>query len=220
LLWLVRGLPGAVGVGFEFDDEIFRLTSRNLAAIGAPIALLHGDCRSLIGERRFPGRQPIVAPLAPPWGDALNPKSGLDLSQTKPPISEMIGVFERAYPENPILYVIETHERLAPEPLAHLRQKFDWSELEMFEVGGPIGRHGVLLGAQRWLGLTTKSPPREPRSKGRLQGRPSADELWSWLQLAASTRTQSALADHHHRRADVHPAIEVDRVHVAHADAA
>jgi hypothetical protein len=119
LLWLVRGLPGAVGVGFESDDEIFRLTSANLAATVAPIALLHGDCRSLIGERRFPGRQPIVAPLAPPWGDALNPKSGLDLSQTKPPISEMIDVFERAYPENPILYVIETHERLAPEPLAH-----------------------------------------------------------------------------------------------------
>jgi hypothetical protein len=133
LLWIVRGLPRGVGVGFEFDDEIFRLTSRNLTAIGAPIDLLHGDCRSLIGERRFPGRQPIVAPLAPPWGDALNPKSGLDLSRTKPPVSEMIDVFERAYPENPILYVIETHERLAPEPLAHLRDNFDWSELEMFD---------------------------------------------------------------------------------------
>jgi hypothetical protein len=152
LLWLVRGLPGAVGLGFEFDDEIFRLTSRNLAAIGAPIALLQGDCRSLIGERRLPGRQPIVAPLSPPWGDALNPKTGLDLSQTKPPIAEMVDAFQRAYPETPILYVIETHEHMAHEPLARLRDKFDWSELEVFEVGGPTGRHGVLLGAQRWRG--------------------------------------------------------------------
>lgn len=150
LVWLVRGLPGAVGVGFESDDEIFRLTSRNLAAIGAPIALLHGDCRSLIGERRFPARQPIVAPLAPPWGDALNPKSGLDLSRTKPPIGDMIADFERAYPENPILYVIETHERAVREPLERLRQGFDWSELEIFDVGGPTGRHGVLTGGKRW----------------------------------------------------------------------
>jgi hypothetical protein len=150
LLWLVRGLSAAVGLGFEFDDEIFRLTSRNLTAIGAPVALLHGDCRLLIGERRFPGRQLIVAPLSPPWGDALNQKSGLDLSQTKPPINEMVDVFEHAFPENPILYVIETHERLALEPLAYLRDRFDWSELEVFEIGGPTGRHGVLLGANRW----------------------------------------------------------------------
>ena len=62
----------------------------------------------------------------------------------------MVDVFERAYPENPILYVIETHERAAPEPMERLRQRFDWSELEIFEVGGPTGRHGVLLGAKRW----------------------------------------------------------------------
>jgi hypothetical protein len=150
LLWIVRGLPGATGMGFEFDDAIFGLTSRNLAAIGAPIALLHGDCRSLISERRFPVGEPIVAPLSPPGGDALNPISGLDLSRTKPPIADMIADFERAFPENPILYVIETHERLAPEPLAHLRDKFDWSELEIFDVVGPTGRHGVLLGSRRW----------------------------------------------------------------------
>jgi hypothetical protein len=150
LLWIVRGLPGAIGLGFEFDDEIFRLTSQNLAAIGAPIALLHGNCRLLIGERRFPGRRSIVAPLSPPWGDALNPKSGLDLSRTKPPISDMIADFERAYPQNPILYVIETHERVAREPVERLRQGFDWSALEIFDVGGPTGRHGVLLGGKRW----------------------------------------------------------------------
>ena len=67
-----------------------------------------------------------------------------------PPISEMIDVFERAYSENPILYVIETQERGAPEPMERLRQSFDWSELEIFDVGGPTGRHGVLLGAKRW----------------------------------------------------------------------
>ena len=135
LLWIVRGLPGATGMGFEYDDAIFRLTSQNLAAIGA---------------RRFPGGRPIVAALSPPWGDALNPKSGLDLSRTKPPIGDMIEDFERAYPESPILYAIETHERAVPASLDRLRHGFDWSELEIFDVGGPTGGHGVLIGGKRW----------------------------------------------------------------------
>ena len=58
--------------------------------------------------------------------------------------------FEAAYPNSPILYAIEVHERLAPEPLADLRSEFLWSELEMFEVGGPTGRHGILLAGRRW----------------------------------------------------------------------
>lgn len=152
LLWIVRGLTGASGLGFELDDAIFRLTSRNLDAIGAPVALLHGDCRLLIRERRFSAGQPIVVALAPPWGDALSVASGLDLSRTKPPIGDMVEDFERACPENPILYVVETHERTVPAPLERLRQRFDWSELEIFDVGGPTGRHGVLIGAKRWRG--------------------------------------------------------------------
>jgi hypothetical protein len=150
LVWILRELPGADGLGFESDPAIFELTSRNIASIGAPITLVHGDCRSLINEHRFSDRRRIIVALAPPWGDALDAKSGLDLSRTKPPVSDVIDDFERAYPENPILYVIETHERLAPSPLAHLRDKFDWSELETFEVGGPTGRHGILLGAKQW----------------------------------------------------------------------
>jgi hypothetical protein len=100
LLWMVRSLTGADGLGFEFDDAIFDLTNRNIALMGAPIGLVHGDCRSLIAKRRFPGRRRIVAALAPPWGDALSAKTGLDLSRTKPPINEMIDVFESGYPDN------------------------------------------------------------------------------------------------------------------------
>src|ERR1700722_2138409 len=42
------------------------------------------------------------------------------------------------------------------------------------------------------------------------------------VSLGASMSRPSGenLADHHHRSADVHPTIEVDRIHVAHADAA
>jgi hypothetical protein len=63
--------------------------------------------------------------------------------------------FEHIYPSNPILYVTEVHERLAREPLTALRAKFEWSELNIFDVAGPTGRHGVLLGTKRWHAART-----------------------------------------------------------------
>ena len=48
------------------------------------------------------------------------------------------------------MYVVEVHERLVPEPLAALRAGFEWSELSIYDLAGPTGRHGVLLGTRRW----------------------------------------------------------------------
>jgi hypothetical protein len=50
----------------------------------------------------------------------------------------------------PIVYVTEVHERLVPEPLAALRTRLEWSELNVYDIPGPTGRHGVLLGTMRW----------------------------------------------------------------------
>jgi hypothetical protein len=70
------------------------------------------------------------------WVGALSAETGLDLGRTKPPIA--------------ILYVTEVHEHLVPEPLAALRTRFEWPELNTYDVAGPTGRHGVLLGTRRW----------------------------------------------------------------------
>jgi hypothetical protein len=91
-----------------------------------------------------------VAFLAPPWADALNAETGLDLGRTKPPVDDIIDDFERVYPNSPILYVVEVHERMVPEPLAAFRTRFEWSELNIYDLPGPTGRHGVLLGTKRW----------------------------------------------------------------------
>jgi hypothetical protein len=77
----------------------------------------------------------------------------LDLRRTKPPIREIIADFEKVYAESPIMYVVEVHERLAPDPLAALRAGFEWSELSIYDLAGPTGRHGVLLGTRRWRAL-------------------------------------------------------------------
>jgi hypothetical protein len=67
-----------------------------------------------------------------------------------PASGHVIDNFERIYPSNPILYVVEVHERLVPKPPVALRSRFDWSELSIYEIAGPTGRHGILLGTKRW----------------------------------------------------------------------
>jgi hypothetical protein len=104
---------------------------------------VHGDYRTLLGQHRFPSEHRIVAFLAPP-------KTGLDLGRTQPPIAEVVDGFEHAYPDRPFLYVVEVHERLVPGPLAELRDRFEWSEISIYEIAGPTGQHGVLLGTNRW----------------------------------------------------------------------
>jgi hypothetical protein len=147
---ILRHLPEAEGLGFEFEQAIFDMTTDNIAALGAPIRLVHGDFRALLGQHRFPPSHRIVAFLAPPWADALSPETGLDLSRTKPPITEIIDEFERVYSANPVLYVVEVHERLVQEPLEALHNQFETSELSIYDLPGPTGRHGVLLGTKRW----------------------------------------------------------------------
>jgi hypothetical protein len=150
LFWILRHLPGAEGLGFEFEQAIFEMSARNIASLGASIPLVHGDYGQLLGQYRFSGAHRIVAFLSPPWADALSAEAGLDLGRTKPPIQNIVDDFERIYPNNPILYVTEVHERLVPEPLAALRTRLEWSELNVYDIPGPTGRHGVLLGTMRW----------------------------------------------------------------------
>jgi hypothetical protein len=150
LFWILQHLPGAEGLGFEFEQVIFDMTARNIASLGAPIRLLRGDYSKLLDQHRFPCTHRIVAFLAPPWADALSAPAGLDLGRTKPPIGRIVDDLERIYSSNPILYVTEVHERLVPGPLAALRSRFEWSELNVYDIPGPTGRHGVLLGTKRW----------------------------------------------------------------------
>ena len=99
-----------------------------------------GRCRALwrferSDERRGKAREPgrwVIAPVG---------------------AAEIIADFEKVYAESPIMYVVEVHERLAPDPLAALRAGFEWSELSIYDLAGPTGRHGVLLGTRRWRAL-------------------------------------------------------------------
>jgi hypothetical protein len=148
---ILQHLPGAKGIGFEVEPTIFKLTTRNIGCINAPIDLIQGSYKDLVGVRKHPPDYLVVVFLAPPWGDALHPVKGLHLDRTKPPILEIIQEFEQVYGSQPMLYVTEVHEVNEPFALKAVEGAFDWSELQIYDVNAPGLQHGILLGTRRWM---------------------------------------------------------------------
>ena len=159
---ILRHLPGARGIGFEVEPAVYELTARNLAQLEAPIELVHGSYKDLVRSRRHPGDHLIVVFLAPPWGDALRPDTGLHLDCTKPPILEIVHDFEQVYGAQPVVYVTEVHEVNEGKALKAVEAAFDWSDLRIYDVNVPGLQHGVLLGTRRCPRL---AEDREPRDK-------------------------------------------------------
>ncbi len=147
---ILRHLPGAKGIGFEIDPVVFDLTTRNIAQLDAPIELFHDSYANLAALRRHPPDHLIVVFLAPPWGDALRPDTGLHLDRTKPPILEIIRDFEQVYGSQPVLYVTEVHEVNEPKALRAVEEALDRSQLDIYDVNVPGLQHGVLIGSRRW----------------------------------------------------------------------
>jgi hypothetical protein len=147
----VRNLPGSKGIGFEIEPAVFDLTMRNIAHLKAPIELVHGSYKNLVGSKRHPADHLVVVFLGPPWGDALQPATGLHLDRTKPPVLEIVQDFEQVYGSQPVLYVTEVHEVNEPIALNAVEAAFDWTDLRIYDVNVSGLEHGILLGTRRWL---------------------------------------------------------------------
>ena len=150
LYWLLRHMPGSRGVGFEIDPLVFALTRDNLAALALPVDIRNVDYVSGLADVRLSADQLLVVFIAPPWGEALDRTSGLDLERTTPSIAEILDALGREISTNLLLCVIQVHERLVPGPLAEVRTRFEWSELRVFDLNVPGEKPGVLLGAKGW----------------------------------------------------------------------
>jgi len=151
LYWILRHLPKAQGIAFEMDPTIFAITKANIAFLDRPITLTQGDYRSLLPSHPVPEDHLMVIFVAPPWGEALDPLTGLDLARTHPPITEVIDDMDALYQSQPVLYVIQIFERLEPASLAMVRQQLDWSETHIYGVNAAGMRHGILLGSRQWI---------------------------------------------------------------------
>jgi hypothetical protein len=151
LYWLLRHLPGARGVGFELDQGVFRLTRQNLGILALPIEVLNVDYRAGLADVSLTADQLVVAFIAPPWGDALDPVHGLNLRRTTPPIAEVVEFLIHVFPNNRLLCAIQLYERVEAGSLADLQTRFDWSALRVYDLNAPGENHGILLGARGWV---------------------------------------------------------------------
>jgi hypothetical protein len=150
LYWLLRHLPNARGVGFESDAGVFRLTWQNMAALALPIDIRNTEYQSGLAGVLVAPEELLIAFIAPPWGDALDRTSGLDLRRTTPPITKIVDVLLHTFPRNRLLCAIQVHEVVLPVSLAEVRARFEWSRLRAYELNTPGHNHGILLGTHGW----------------------------------------------------------------------
>jgi len=150
LYWLWHNLPGARGLGFELDAGVFELTRKNFAVLGLPIEILNTDYLSGLARLRATPGGLLVVFIAPPWGNALDPISGLDLRRTQPPISEIVDQLLRHCDRCRLLCAIQIYETMNPESLSELESRFEWRALRMYGLNAPGRNHGVLLGTGGW----------------------------------------------------------------------
>jgi len=150
LFWILRCVKNSKGIGFEIDRTIFEMTKRNLSCLDTDIELVKGDYRTLLKNYVFPADHLFVVFVAPPWGDALNEVTGLDLKRTTPPIADVVRYVDRVYQEHRILWVTQVHQTVEAGSLTDLKSRFDWSMLRIYHINVEGMKHGVLFGTNRW----------------------------------------------------------------------
>lgn len=151
LYWLLRRLAGSRGMGFELDPVISQVTRRNLAILGLPITVVNQDYRTGLADLPIATSELLVAFIAPPWGDALTPGSGLDLRRTSPPVADVVDKLVQQFPKHQLLCAIQTYATVNASSLTELASRFDWSARKTYNLNEAGENHGVLLGARGWI---------------------------------------------------------------------
>jgi hypothetical protein len=160
LYWMLRHMPGAQGLGFEMDAAVFRLTTRNLAALALPIDIINTDYLTGLANVSRPTDRLLITFIAPPWGDALSRISGLDLRRTTPPITEIVDFLVQRFGQSRLLCAIQVYETVDGVSLAELKPRFDWSTLKVYGLNAPGENHGILLGTRGWVPeVIRRTPP-------------------------------------------------------------
>jgi hypothetical protein len=150
LYWLLRGLPGARGLGFELDAGVFHLTRNNLSLLALPIEVLNLDYVAGFSRVRAASGELLVVFIAPPWGHALDPVRGLDLRRTEPPVTRIVDYLQRDFAHCRLLCAIQTYETTEPQSLVDLQGRFEWSVLRIYNLNAAGENHGVVLGTSGW----------------------------------------------------------------------
>jgi len=150
LFWMMRYLSRGRGLGFEQDQDLFRLTRRNLATVQSPIEISNTDYQTGLNHTTAPVQALLIVFLAPPWGEALDMNTGLDLRRTAPPIGEILDFLHQRFGQYRLLCAIQIYETLNSAGLADLRARFAWSAVRIYDFNAPGQNHGILMGTWGW----------------------------------------------------------------------
>jgi predicted RNA methylase len=138
-------------IGFELDDAVFELASKNLRIAGLGIDLRHDSYQHGLESLGQPGEDLVIVFVSPPWGHALSERSGLDLSRTQPPVAEVIDVTTAAIGHHKLLFAIHVYETVEPSSLAEVTARFPWSVMKIYDINAPRQSPGLLLASWGWV---------------------------------------------------------------------
>jgi hypothetical protein len=136
-------------IGFEKNNEIYKLTCNNLKALNLSFDFHLGDYKELILQHSATFEQrPIIVIIDPPWGKGFTHEGGLDLLKTEPPVDEIIKVLYTYLGNHPLFLIIQVHERTLPSSITTITSGFcNWSSTIIKKIEGTLNT-GFLLCTQ------------------------------------------------------------------------
>jgi hypothetical protein len=150
LYWIARHATARAAVGFELDDAIHAATQRNLSLLGIDITMIHTRYQSGLSTAIATDDDLVIVYVAPPWGDALSPKSGLDLRQTSPSVIRVIDDVRATLDRRKLIVAVQLHESVAADSLAEASSRGDWATARIYDIDPPGRNHGLLLMTMGW----------------------------------------------------------------------
>ena len=118
LYWITRHVGPDRSVGFELDDAVFELTRKNLSIMGHGINVCHDGYVDGLKRLRVEDDELLILFISPPWGEALDEKSGLDFRHTTPPVAKIVDLAKAVFGQHKLLFAIQAYESVTPGSLA------------------------------------------------------------------------------------------------------
>jgi predicted RNA methylase len=150
LSWIKRHTGARRAIGFELDNVVFELASKNLRITGLGIDLRHDSYQHGLQALGQPGEDLRIVFVSPPWGHALSEEQGLDLRRTQPPVAQAVDVTTAALGRGKLLFAIHVCETVEPGSLAEVTARFPWSAMKVYGLNATGQNHGLLLATWGW----------------------------------------------------------------------
>jgi hypothetical protein len=162
LSWIKRHAGARRAIGFELDNVVFELASKNLRITGPGVDLRHDSCQHGLQAPGQPGEDLQIVFVSPPWGHALSQEQGLGLRRTQPPVPRAADATTAAPGRGKLLFAMHVCETVEPGSLAEVTARFPWPARKAYDINAP-GQKSRAAPCDAGLGaLNAASPPPRP----------------------------------------------------------